>query len=216
MDKDNKINAVEQLIRNSKNIAIIPSPNGGVDSFSAALGLFLGIKDQNREVSLVYSGVVSQVFDDLLTEDDVIKDTSKRDLSVSIDYSKSSAQKVAYSTTDNVLTLKIGPVDKNFDLENVKSKLEGFGFDLIILVGVKEKTDLGNSYTDLEEDFKASTVVNLDNSEANLKYGDFNIIEPSHGSLSLLMLNFMAKAGLVVNSEAAKALLKGITYKQSN
>lgn len=213
MEKDNKINAVEQLIDNSKKIAVIPSPASGADALCAALGFYKIAKEKNKTVNIIYSGDIDQELRQAIDEKDVVKDSSQMNLSVSIDYSQTSAEKVAYSTLNNVLTVKIGPVKKDYDLNKVVPVLEGFDFDLIFIFGAKNKESLGDIYLNLGDDFRKASIVNFDISGENIKYGDFNIVDTETESLSLLALNFLAKGGFKIDQKTAKVLLRGMTSK---
>lgn len=216
MNEKNITGSMEQLIQRSNNIAIIPSQIGGVGAFAAALGLFLGLKEKNMKVSLIYTGGVPQGFEDLISNADVVVDPSIRDLVVEVDYSSSLAEKVNYSIQDNVLSLKIGPVDRNFSLDHVKAGLTGAGYDLIFVIGAQSKEDPGVSYSALEEEFRTAILINLDNSPANSRFGDVNVVDPLMDNLSQLVLNFMSKAGFIITQKPAKALLKGISYRTAN
>ncbi len=216
MDEKNTKGSMEQLIQRSNNIAVVPSQTGGYDAFAAGLGLFFSLKEMDRKVSLIYPGGIPQGFEDLISKSEVVTDPSLRDLIVEINYSNSLAEKVNYSTQNDVLTLKIGPVDRNFSLNNVKSSLVGAGYDLIFLIGAQIKEDPGISYPALEEEFRTAVLINLDNSDTNSRFGDINVVDPSTDCLSQLVLNFIARTGYFITQKPAKALLKGITYKPIN
>ena len=208
--------SMEQLIQSSNNIAVIPSQVGGVDAFAAALGLYFSLKEKDKKVSLVYSNEAPKGFEDLVIDKDLITNPASRNLVVEIDYSKTSAEKVNYSTLNDILTLEISPVDSTFNLDNVRAGLEGMGFDLIFVIGAQTKEDLGVSYSSLENVFRTAKVVNLDNTDKNTRFGDINVVDTRMESLSQLVMNFMVKVGFILNQRPAKALLKGISYRTSN
>jgi nanoRNase/pAp phosphatase (c-di-AMP/oligoRNAs hydrolase) len=211
MNADNMNGSMEQLIQSSSNIAVIPSQAGEVDAFAAALGLYLSLKERGKKVSLILTGKTPEGFEDLILAEDMVTNLSLRDLVVEINYSDSTAEKVNYSTQDGTLVLDISPVDRNFDLSNVKASLKGMEFDLIFVIGVQYKEQLGTSYLDLQEEFKKSKVVNVDISGRNTRFGDLNIVDSTIGNLSQLVMNILAREGLVITREPAKALLKGIS-----
>jgi nanoRNase/pAp phosphatase (c-di-AMP/oligoRNAs hydrolase) len=216
MDEKNTKGSMEQLIQRSNNIAVIPSQIGGYDAFAAGLGLFFSLKEKEKRVDLIYTVGIPQGFEDLISGAEIVTDPSLRDLIVEINYSNSLAEKVNYSTQNDVLTLKISPVDRNFSLNNVKSSLVGAGYDLIFLIGVQTKEDPGIPHSSLEEEFKTAVLVNLDNSNTNSRFGDINVVDPSTDSLSQLVLNVIARAGYFITRKPARALLKGISYKPIN
>jgi nanoRNase/pAp phosphatase (c-di-AMP/oligoRNAs hydrolase) len=132
---------------------------------------------------------------------------------VTIDYSQTPAAKVHYSTEGDVLTLKVSPVNKEFDLSRVRAQLAGYDFDVVITVGVLEAHDLGQTYDELQNEIRNSKVINIDNTDSNLKYGYVNVIDPTSDSLSMVVYKNAFLWGLTPNTKAAKALLTGMTYK---
>lgn len=216
MFEDHTKSSMEQLIQSSDNIAVIPSQVAGYDGFAAALGLFFTLKEKDKKVVLVYPEGAPKGFEDLISDSELIIDPSLRELVVEIDYSNSPAHKVNYSTSNDVLTLKIGPVNSGFNLDKVKAGLQGAGYDLIFVIGAQVREDLGISYSYLEEEFRSATIINLDNTEKNTLFGDVNIIDPLMDNLSQLVLNFLSKSGFFITQKPAKALLRGISHRTVN
>jgi nanoRNase/pAp phosphatase (c-di-AMP/oligoRNAs hydrolase) len=201
------------LFDEAENIAVMPSMIAGYDAFAGALAIYLILKSKEKNVTFIHPGGIYNDFSELITTDEVTIDPSLRDLVVSIDYSKSPAGKVHYSTLNDVLTLKISPVQKDFSLENVVSKIKDLEFDVIVSVGALQPEDFGYVYDNLESEFRTAKVINIDNTENNLKWGFLNLVDPKVSSLSLLVLNKLAEAGITVDAKAAQAILKGITYR---
>lgn len=216
MNNNDEKSSIEQLIDVSTNIAIIPSQVAGYDAFAAALGLYLALKQGDKNVSLVYPDKVPEGFEDLISDGELVKDPSLRELVVEIDYHDSPAQKVNYSTKNDVLTLKISPVNKDFRADNVKAAITGLGYDLIFVIGAQVKEDLGVTYTQLEDEFRNAAVVNIDHTGSNTLFGDINIVDPLMDNLSQVALNFMARSGFFISQKPAKALLRGISYRAVN
>jgi nanoRNase/pAp phosphatase (c-di-AMP/oligoRNAs hydrolase) len=215
MDNNETKSSMEQLIDLSKNIAVIPSQVAGYDAFAAALGLFFGLKEKEKNVSLIYPDLVPEGFKDLITDGE-LTNPSLRELVVTIDYHDSPAQKVHYSTANDVLTLKISPVNSDFKAGNISAGIQTLGFDLIFVIGAQSKEDLGITYKNLENEFKAVKLVNLDHTGFNSRFGDINIVDPLMDNLSQLVLNFMVRAGFFISQKPAKALLRGISYRAVN
>lgn len=216
MQEDIKTNKIIELINSAGNIAIMPSMVSGVDSFGAAAGLYFMLKEKGQNVSFIYQGPIPEEFEGIVAEDDVLRNITQRELVVSIDYSDTPASKVHYSTKDDILYLNIGPVNKDFNMQNIKSELKGFHFDLFITVGAQVLEDFGQVYDELRESMKSSDVINIDNTERNQKFGSVNVVEPQENSSSMVVFLNAPKWGLKPGSKAAKALLKGISHKDLN
>jgi len=217
-----------RLIEKSNNIAVIPAVGAGIDGLSAAIGLILSIRDTSfnneinqyeedesnkrmeKNVFLVYPKEISQDYKDYVNPNFIIEDPSLRDLIVEINYSESPASKVNYSIDNETLKIVLTPVKRNFNTNNVKTKIMNRNFDLIITIGAARKEDLGLSYFDMEDEYKKAVILNIDNNNDNTHYGLLNIVNPKIESLSLLMINLILRNGLTLNSNTGKALLTGL------
>jgi len=208
-----KTNQIIDLIHEAKSIAIIPSKIAGVDSFAAAIGLFHMLREENKNVTIIYPGSRPEELGDL-KDVDITSNVTQRELLVAVDYSGTNASKVHYSTEDNVLYLTVGPINKDFDLSRIKPSIRGFNFDTIITIGAQMPEDLGQTYNELREDFITSDILNLDNTDRNQRFGTINIIDSTVTSLSLLVLEKSLGWNLRLNEKAAEALLKGITSRK--
>jgi len=216
MESSENKNSVAQALEDSYNIAIFPSKVAGDDAFAAALGLYLMLKKEGKVVSFVHQGEAPEAFKDLISKEEIISEPSQRELVVSIDYSNTPASKVTYHTQGDVLYLKLVPINKDFDLNNIQALVRGYDFDLIITVGAQVLQDFGPTYNQLAEEFSKATVINLDNTDRNQRFGRINVVDSLMDSLSLLVLNNASKWGLGFDSKSAKALLKGVTYRAVN
>ncbi|MFA6981880.1 MAG: hypothetical protein WC243_02575 [Patescibacteria group bacterium] len=214
--KNQKYDEIANLIEGAKHIAIVPSKISGTDAFSAAVGMYYMLLDKDKHVSFIYPGKLPELFQDfkLLDPSQIKSDTSNRSLMVSIDYSETPAASVRYSNDDNVLHLEISPIAKDFDLNRVKASVAGFDFDLAITFGLQNLEDLGYIYKNLEKEFSAAKIINIDNTGMNSKFGRINLIDPTKDNLSLLMFDLASGLGMTPDVRSAKALLIGMTYRE--
>ena len=203
------------LLGNSHKIAIIPSKVSGADAFCAGVGLYHMLKEkEGKSVFFIYQGKIPNECVNLIKKEEITYNIFQRELMVSIDYSETPAASAHYSTENDVLYIKIGPVSKNFNLSKVKTELSGFDFDTIITLGVQELDDLGQTYKELSDEFSRAKIINLDNTVHNTNFGAINLIDPTVNDLSSLVFSKAFAWGLTPNSKAAKALLTGITYRE--
>jgi nanoRNase/pAp phosphatase (c-di-AMP/oligoRNAs hydrolase) len=213
-DYKNVSRKVIELIEKAQKIAVVPSKVSGPDAFCAGVGLYHMLKEKEKNVFLIYTGKIPEGFEDLIKEEEITSDIFERNLAVSIDYSQTPAAKVHYSTENDVLSLKIGPVDKNFRLDRVRSEIKGFEFDLVFTIGASELEDFGQVYHELESEFQRAKIVNIDNTNYNSRFGSVSILDTLSDSLSLLVLQESVLWGLKVGKKAGKALLAGITHRE--
>jgi nanoRNase/pAp phosphatase (c-di-AMP/oligoRNAs hydrolase) len=205
-----KTEQIKQLFDEANNIAILPSKIAGLDAFAAGVGIYHVLRSEGKNVTIVYPGSLPDNFGD--TQDvNIVSNSRNRELLVSVDYSGTDASKVNYSTNNDILHFTISPVDSDFDLTRIKAEIKGFSFDLIITIGAQSPGDLGRSFKDVGGGLSSADVINIDNTERNERFGNINAVDFGAESLSFLVLNLLVTCGMRVGSEAAEALLKGIS-----
>ena len=207
------INNIQSYIDKANSIAIVPSKINGADAYSAGCGLYKSLKILDKKVSFIHTHKVPEGCEHLLTQEELINDIFERELHVSIDYSQTPAARVHYSTENDVLHLKVKPIDKNFDLSRVKATIKGFNFDLVIVIGATELEDLGQIYHELKESFNLSSIINIDHSSLNKHYGKVNLIDNTKDSISTLMLQTISKLNYPLTDNIAKCFLTGLIAK---
>jgi nanoRNase/pAp phosphatase (c-di-AMP/oligoRNAs hydrolase) len=201
---------VVNLIDEANNIAVIASKVAGKDAFAAGAGLYYMLTELGKDVKFIYPWKVPNGCEDVLREFEISADISNRELLVSIDYSGTEAAKANYSTVGDVLNVKIGPVSKDFDKGKVKTKIVGYDFDLIFILGAQELFDLGSVSHQLDKEINKSKIINIDITSKNKRYGVVNVVEPYAQSLSELVFKKASEWKLVPEKRAAKALLYGM------
>ena len=211
-EQDNALN----LIQEAKSVAIIPSKVAGADSFCAAAGLYFMLLEKNKDVYFIYPGKVPEVAENILDKTRIVSDIGQRELIIKVDYSNTPAAQAHYATDNDTLEIRLGPVSKEFELSRVKAQLTGVDFDLIIVIGAQEVTDLGSVYEKMKEDFSQVKVLNIDNTRHNQNFGTENVIDVNAYTLSTLIFSKASEWDLVPGEKAAKALLTGMTYRNGN
>ncbi|HLB51641.1 hypothetical protein A3F07_00415 [candidate division WWE3 bacterium RIFCSPHIGHO2_12_FULL_38_15] len=209
------------LIKGAKHIGIVPSKMSLADSLSAAAGLYFMIleeldkeelrKEERKTVSLVFDEEIPESCTNVLNKLDVTSKISERELQVTIDYAGSGADAFRWTNDKQLLTVFLGPVEKDFDRNRIKSAVLGFDFDIVFTIGMQGFDDIEQMYATINKEVKRSRIVNLDNTSLNTRFGFVNIVDTSADTLSLLVLQKAVEWGLKPNTKSAKALLNGIT-----
>ncbi len=218
-DYDNQ--QVLTLIKEANDIAVVPSKVAGADAFCASVGLYLMLKERfasatnkdKKNVKFLFAGNVPETCEGLLAQEEMTTNIQDRELMISVDYSGTNAAKVQYTTENDILYLKLGPIPKHFDINRIKSKITGFDFDLVFVVGAQELADLGAIYNNLRSEINKAKKVNIDIAKRNSKFGIINIIDDTADSLSTLIFKNAAAWEISPNKNAAKALLTGISQQ---
>ncbi len=203
------------VLRSAENIAIIPAKGAGIDTFCAGLAMHLMLKSLEKSSKILYPGDIPESCKELVKESDIITSFAQRQLTVSIDYSGEHSAKAWYEPEGETLKVKLAPVSKDFDPAlKVRSRLDtGFDYDTAVIIGANELEDLGYVYNEIRVDLAKSTIINLSNSSRNNRFGSINVIDPTCDSLSQLVIKKAPLWELNITTQAAQALLLGITQK---
>jgi len=214
-EEKNVKNKIAGLIEESQNIAVMPSKVAGMDAFGAGVALYHMLKELDKNVSFIYPGKPPEKAENLIKPEDITNNVKNRSLLVSIDYSDTDATKVNYSTDNDILYLTINPIPDDFDKNaKIKSRITGFDFDIIFVVGAQNVSDLGSTFRNLDSASKTSKIINVDNTEINERFGFVNIVDNSVNSVSQLIMEKVSDWKLNINQKAAKALLEGIIARE--
>jgi len=206
---------ITNVLHSAESIAIIPAIGAGVDSFCAGVAIHLMLKALDKNSKLLYPGAIPEICTDLIKESEVIAAFSQRQLTVSIDYAGEHDAKAWYEPEGETLKVKLAPVSKDFDPAlKVRAKLDtGFDFDTAIVLGANELEDLGYVYAEIQRDLAKATIINIANSSKNNRFGSVNVIDPTCDSVSQLIIKKAPLWELNITTQAAQALLLGITQK---
>ena len=203
-----------RAINDARNIALVPSQKAGADSFSAAVGMYFALEEFQKEVHFVFPHDIPQPATDLIEDYKIITDVREKELLVSIDYTKTKAGHAHYLADDGELHIKLGPIHDNFSAEDhIKTRLVGYEFDAIVVLGAQSLEDLGETFEHLSDVFETAHTINVDNSKENSGHGKTNLISHESPSLSKQALDLVTKWELPLGERAARAFLTGMTYK---
>lgn len=213
--KDYETDHISDLCNESSDVAVITSKEAGIDGFCASVALYKMLKEKflksDKVVKFIYLGEIPEGCESLINKNEIINKLTERELVVCIDYSGSKAENVQYSTEEGKLYLKISPIEKHFDLNKVSSKITGFDYDLVYIVGAQNMGQLGQVFTNMKKELNNANKINIDINPQNEHYGTINVIDATAKSLSELVFKKASKWNLVPNQESATALLEGIT-----
>lgn len=193
----------------SKSIAVVPVGEYSLDKFSAAVGLYNLLLDQEKEAHFVYTNEVPEEVRDLVSKEEVTSEIRNRELLVSIDYSGTEAANAHYSTEGDVLQVRISPIPNNFPkVGKVSAKLVGFEVDTVVLIGHQDAS------FDINQDFmKDADVVrisHISNPEFEMS-NETILVDNTSTTVSQQIFKIAANWGFIPNLKASKALLKGLS-----
>lgn len=90
------------------------------------------------------------------------------------------------------------------------------GFELVFVIGASSLNDLGTLYIQNGPVFVNSYLVNIDNNPANGGFGKTNLIDPTAGSISEMMISLMQSLNLNLDADIASNIVAGIYDATAN
>jgi len=207
-------------IEKSKNILIIFSADREGDIIASSLALFLFLKKQGYEVTLVCRGLeeTNHNFSFLPAYSQIQNNLDNlRRFIVSVDISRAKVNQVKYLVDNNILNFIISPSEGWFKPEDVSSRAGEFKYDLIITVGTSDLESLGKLYDQNIEFFYKTAIINIDHKANNEEFGQINFIDLNAVAISeilfYLLKNYKPET---ISEDVATCLLAGIIQKTKN
>lgn len=207
-------------IEKSKNILIIFSADREGDSVASALALFLFLKKQDYEVSIVGHGLeeTKHAFSFLPAYSEIQTNLNNlRRFIVSVDISKAKVNQIKYIVDKDVLNFIISPSEGWFKPEDVSTQAGEFKYDLIITIGISDLESLGKLHDQNVEFFYKTSIINIDHQAANEEFGQINFIDLNAVAVSeilfYLLKNYKQE---MISEDVATCLLAGIIQKTKN
>ncbi len=204
------------IIKRSKKILVLPSAPPDGDSLGAAIALYISLRKLEKEVTVICSDPVPDVFD-FLPNIKMIgnKLISSNDFIITIDCKKIKVDKIKSSIEDDKVNIIISPKEGNFSEDDIYFNKGEIEYDLIITVDCAELKQLGVIYEGNIEMFHQLPVINIDHHISNTHFAKLNhvdIMASSTTELLFPLLEELAKDSGVdlIDEDVSTLLLTGI------
>jgi hypothetical protein len=219
---------LKQKLPNTKNILIALPTDANLDETASGAALFLALSSHGKDVQIV-SDKLPQVTQANLYGVGSIKNTisapsGAMPASSNSDYTLvlegvatpegtvPSLEKLDWYAEGGNLNLVFHTMPgQSFQPKSVYPKgsvAPSGSFDLTFVIGGASLANLGNIYSQNQSLF--TNVVNIDNSGANISFGQTNIIDSSVSSICEMMSDIIPSLGLPFDRDIATNLLAGI------
>ena len=176
------LNKTQDLLTKNSSVAIVVGTQAGMDEMAAALTLSLGLTQLGRKVTIAAPQSPTVGISSLVGIDKVKTELQNEggDLVVSFPYTEGEIEKVSYTLENGLLNIivKAGELGLSFTPDDVQFKRTGGGYPgMLFVVGTPRLSDLGNLFD--PEALKNTSVVNIDNKQANQNFGDIVLVDPT-------------------------------------
>lgn len=217
---DSQLTELKTLLPNAKNILITLPADANIDKLASGLALFLVLSAAGKKVSIASSDSIKVGQAHLFGINHIqntIPQTEGGNLTLTLEGVASSdntvpaLEKLDWFAKDGNLNLVFHVVPgQTFQPAKIVPKAQGSGFDLIFTLGASNLNSLGNIYTQNQQAFSGTHIVNIDRDVSNTGFGQTNIVDGASSSLSEIMANLMADLGFVLDADSASNILAGI------
>lgn len=218
MDTNATLQKIKDALSKSKNIGIAVGKDPSLDQMAAALALYLGLKDVNKQATVATPA-------DPLVEVSSLVGINKvqtklggdaGDLVVSFPYVEGEIEKVSYTQENGYLNIivKAGEHGLSFEDQDVKYSRGSGSVDLLFVIGTTRLDGLGDLIAG--DQIKDVKIINIDNQAENQGFGDVVLVSKQSSSLSELVADLMLSLGFRLEQDTAQNLLDGIMDATTN
>ena len=182
-----------ELIDSSQELGIVVSESQNIDTLASALGLYLILKSNGKNVQIVSKKEPTVEVSNLVGIDKISKNFSgsTKILTISVPYREGEIEKVSYNIEDTRLNVNLFAESSGitFNENDVQYIRKGSSPSTIITIGVTNEAELSALV-----DLKAVKTIHLDKNPLNSLFGDVSIIDPSFSYLSEIVTQLIMEA----------------------
>ena len=209
---------LQPSLTDAKDVLVLITINPSLDNVAASLALYLGLKKQNKNVTIGCITPMTVAFNRLIGVDKISNQIGNRNLVISFDYIKDSIEKVSYNIEDNKFNLVVEPKPNlpPLDSDKVSYTYTGIQADLIFIIGATKLEDLDNFYFQNKNIFTEKQTVNIDNKPNNTRFGKINFYDSQAASCSEIVFQIIKALSLPVDEDISNNIYAGIRTNTSN
>lgn len=227
MKYDAQLTELKNQLPQAKNILIALPQTLTVDKLASALSLMLALKAAGKQVSVITEGTPLVVHSNLYGIGEVTNSLPQGGSGnyiitlegvVEANGQIPSLEKLDWYPEGANLNLVFHTIPgQKFEPKNITSSSQNpGGFELVFVIGAPTLTDLGTLYTQNSQVFTTTHVVNIDNNPSNGGFGKTNLIDPTAGSISEMMVSLMQSLNLNLDADIASNIVAGIYDATAN
>lgn len=215
----NEYQQAHTYLGNSKSVLIIAGAKDIEDTYPASMALARVLTKNKKGAAFFSSGSIPEHFYFLGKDTSAHKIiNASQDAVVSIDTSQKPVKRISYDRSNSRLDIHITPEPGvRIEEQDVHISLSKFNYDAIVTIGVDDLESLDNEFEQNAPFFYETPIINLDKNSSNERYGEVNIIEPTHSSCCEIVTTLLKKwdDGLITK-DIATPLLAGIIGATAN
>lgn len=224
---------LREKLENSATSALIVPSLAGLDGICGALALKHSFDMQGKKLLVVYDGELPKEVAELPGAEEIKSNLGSKDLVLKFNVGSSGVDKISYSVSNDILSLRVRPKNGSFNVENFDYNYEASSYDTLVTFGVSKLEDI-SFYTEYKAAFDKAEVLNLgeplekatDATQVTKEEGEDgtdgaagseDITHRNQGdqleakSISQFIFEQLVAWGITPNKKAAICLLRGIS-----
>jgi len=207
---------VVDILKNSERILILTHKNPDGDALGSMLALYLSLRKLGKDVLAVCNDPAPASLTFLPEIEKIDQNfAGSRDFVISLDITKTKADKIMYKVNGDKLDIVITPKGGQFSKEDISCCDGAFQFQAVVVLDSPDLERVGSPYEKNPEIFYDTPVVNIDHHAGNDYFGKINLVDltsTSTAEILVSVLEALAGDSKFINDDIATALLTGIIY----
>lgn len=205
---------LDNVLKNASNALVFMAPSVGGDAVGSAWATYAFLKKRNIDTTVVVTDDEKTLerFSFLSKPEDIINSLAgARDFVLSFNTKHNNISNVRSERIEDELRIFITPEKGSIDPRDFSFIPAKFKYDLVIVLGCRDKEALGKVYEENPDIFYEVPVVNIDYHSDNDNFGQLNIVDITASSTSELVADLFGKIDSKgIDQEMAESLLTGI------
>ena len=203
----------KKLIKEAKNIYILPSKDNQSESIPNSLALFYTLRKLNKNVNLIVEEIPSK-FQFLIPSLNFL--TYPKDFFILIPNSEAKISQIRYEKDKENLKIYLTSDEVRIKKNDVSFGFSNFNPDLLITVGVKDFNYCQESFLKNPKTLSGIPIINIDNQMGNKNFGFANLVK-DNCSLGKIITNLIKSIdNNLWDKNVATCLLTGAIFSSQN
>ncbi len=211
----NQKEQLRELLDSTTNIGIIVGEKQNIDTIAAALGLYLILAKNGKNVQVVSKKDPIVEFSNLVGIDKITKsfEGATKILTISVPYREGEIEKVSYNIEDDRLNVNLFAEGAGIMLNerDIKYLRKGSTPALIITIGVTNEAEIESLL-----DKSLVKTISIDKNPTSSVTGDIAIVDHAFSSMSEIVAQMIIELSLGYDLDSFQNLMEGITYATRN
>lgn len=208
-----------ELIKKANNILLIPHAKMDCDGMSAALSLYLLLKKLNKNPSAICTDPVPEAFSflpstDVFSEEIPASFGGEQAFMMTLNTADKPFKDLRYEVKDGKVNILFFSEGNPFEEKDFSFIGNSFRPDLIITLDSGDTHQLGKIYSDNNELFEKTPVINIDHHISNTQFGDVNLVDFKACSTTEIIYSLIPSLGEfsedLIDENIATLLLAGM------